>query len=179
MLAEIRAGGDVFRAGHFQEAAVRFKNLAATAAASHDLYIEARAAGNVGGCLFALHQYQSALTSFLEARRLTQAAGDASANAALDANIASLYIEMGDMDAAARWVEGTRERLSNAVDRRDHLPRLNIQLATIRARQERLPEAFQLFREGIGGADCSDDLELYALGWNRWGEELLKRGDRR
>jgi len=62
-------------------------------------------------------------------------------------------------------------------DRRDHLPQLLIQLAIVRARQDRMPEAAELFRQGTDGADRAGDLELYAIGWNRLGEEFLKHGD--
>jgi CHAT domain-containing protein len=180
LLPELHAGAELFRAGRYHDAAAKFRALAAAGIANQDTAFAARAMGNLGGCLFALHQYQTALESFLEARRLAQSAHDASAPsaiAAFDANIASLYTEMGDLDAAARWIEGTRERLSDPRDRREHLPQLLIQLATIRARQKRLPEALALFRQGIDGADRAGDLDLYAIGWNRWGEELLKLGD--
>jgi CHAT domain len=63
-------------------------------------YINARAAGNIGVCQFAPHQNRSALEPFLEARRLAHASGD------------------------VRWMEGTHDRLSNAVDRRDQFPKL-------------------------------------------------------
>src|SRR5260370_41609509 len=40
-----------------------------------------------------------------------------------------------------------------------------------------MPEARQLFNEGIEAADRAGDLNLYAIGWNRLGEEYLKRGE--
>jgi len=58
----------------------------------------------------------------------------------LDVNIASLYSEMGELEAAAQWIEGALERMSGK-DRRDHLPKLLIQLAIVYARQHRMPEA--------------------------------------
>lgn len=174
--ARLREGAALFRACRFAEARGRFDSLRISALARGEISLAARAAGNVGGCDFAIHQYQAALTSYLEARRLAARAGDASAMAGLDANIASLYSETGQLEGAAEWIEGTAERLSGR-DRMRHLPRLLIQKATIRARQGRLPEAMDLFGQGIEAADRSADLDLYAVGWNRAGEELLKRGD--
>ena len=107
---------------------------------------------------------------------MAEQAGDASYTAVLDNNIASLYSEMGELEAAAQWIEGALERVSGD-DRRDHLPKLLIQLATVRARQDRMPEAAELFRQGIDAADRAGDLELCAIGWNRLGEEFLKHGD--
>jgi tetratricopeptide (TPR) repeat protein len=135
----------------------------------------ARALGNAGACQLALHQYRPALRSLLEAHRQAEAVNDSSTAAALDFNIASLYSEMGELDAAAEWIQGTIRRLTG-VDR-TNLPQILIQLATLRARQDRMPEARRLFNQGIEAADRAGDLGLYANGWNRLGEEYLKRGE--
>lgn len=177
LIGELRAAADVFRAGHYAAAAARYQTLAARGAAIHDTTFRARATANFGGCLFALHRYQPALQAFLEARGLAERAGDSSTLAGIDTNIASLYTETNDLDAAARWIEGTRERLTDPLDRREHLPQLLVQLATIRARQRRLPEALALFRQGTADAARAGDLNLYAIGWNRLGEELLLQHD--
>jgi CHAT domain-containing protein len=166
----------MFGTGQYGDAANYFESLRRAALVAREDDLAARATGNLGGCQFALRQYQPALRSFLEAHRLADQAGDASYTAVLDVNIASLYSELGELEAAAQWIEGALERLSGK-DRRDHLPQLLIQLAILRARQDRMPEAVELFRQGTDGADRAGDLELYALGWNRLGDEFLKRGD--
>jgi CHAT domain-containing protein len=176
LLAQLRRGADIYGHGQYGDAANRFESLRRAALAVEDDYVGARATGNLGGCQFALRQYQPALRSFLEAHRLADRSGDTSYLAALDVNIASLYSEMGELEAAAQWIEGALGRMSGN-DRRDHLPKLLIQLATLRARQDRMPEATELFRQGTDGADRAGDLELYALGWNRLGDEFLERGD--
>jgi CHAT domain-containing protein/tetratricopeptide (TPR) repeat protein len=170
----MRIGGDLFRAGRFRDAAAQFESVAKAGTARHDAFIVARAVGNLGGARFALHEYQPALQSFLKARRLAGLGGDHSAVAALDTNIASLYTEMGDFVAAASWVEGARERLSNAEDRSAHLAELLLQLATVRSRQGRVEDAVALFRKGIRAAANAGDWNLYSIGWNRCGEESLK-----
>ena len=135
----------------------------------------ARALGNIGACRFALHRYRPALDSFLEAHHEAEAVNDRSGAAGLEVNIASLYTELGELDAAAEWIQDTIKRL-NAADR-CNLPKILIQLASLRARQDRMPEARQLFNDGIEAADRAGDLGLYAIGWNRLGEEYLKRGE--
>ena len=175
-LARLRPGADMFGAGQYGDAAVSFESVRRAALAAREDDLAARATGNLGACQFAIHQYQPALRTFLEAHRLAGQAGDASYSAVLDVNIASLYSEMGELEAAAQWIEGALERVSGK-DRRDHLPKLLIQLATVRARQDRMPEAARLFRQGTDSADRAGDLELYAIGWDRLGEEFLKRGD--
>jgi len=94
MLARLRPGADIFGTGRYGDAANYFESLRRAALAAREDDLASRATGNVGGCQFALRQYQPALRSFLEAHRLADQAGDASYAAVLDVNIASLYSEM-------------------------------------------------------------------------------------
>jgi len=174
--ARLNAGNNLFRAGDYTQAIQTFHGVFEAARGTQLMDLVARADGNIGSCQFALHQYQPALRSFLEAHRIAERIGDENETAALDTNIASLYSEIGDLTTAASWMQGTLERMSGEDGAR-HLPEILIQLATVRARQERMPEALDLFRRGIDGADRAGNLNLYALGWNRLGEEYLKRDD--
>jgi CHAT domain-containing protein len=90
--------------------------------------------------------------------------------------MAAVYLETGEYDASAQWIERSIRRLSPA-DRAEHLPQLEIQLATMRARTGHVPEALELFERGIDGADRVGDLSLYAIGWDRLGEAYLAKGD--
>ena len=176
LLAQLQEGINLFRSERYAEAAQWFEaaRRAAVEAGIHDL--AARAVGDIGSTQFALHQYQPALRSFLEAQKLARAANDPSAAAIFGANIASLYAEMGALDAATQSMQGTLEQLSPA-DRRQTMPKFLIQMATFRARQDRMDEAVRMFAEGIDGAEQAGSEELAAIGWNRLGEEYLKRGD--
>ncbi|MBV9742947.1 MAG: hypothetical protein JO099_04235, partial [Acidobacteriia bacterium] len=124
----------------------------------------ARALGTLGACQFALHKYKVALRSFLDARRLAEASGDSAMAAIVDANIASLYLETGEVDSAAEWTARSLRRITGR-DRAEQLPKLQIELAILRSRQGRMAEARALFRAGIAGADRAGDLDLYAAGW--------------
>jgi tetratricopeptide (TPR) repeat protein len=170
-----REGAGLFQAGRYAEALQRFEATRAVAVEAQMPREAAHALGNIGACQLALHKYRPALQSFLEAHRQAEAINDRSAAAIFDVNIASLYSELGELDAASEWMQGTIRRL-NGKERR-HLPKILIQLATLRARQDRMPEARQLFDQGIEAADRAGDLSLYANGWNRLGEEYLKRGE--
>ncbi len=107
---------------------------------------------------------------------MAESIGDTSEVAVLDANLASLYSEMGDLDDAARRIEDTLSRVTGA-DRRNHSAEIEIQFATVRARQNRMPAALVLFRQGIEAAANAGNWNLYSIGWNRVGEEYLKAGD--
>src|SRR5205823_1252614 len=86
------------------------------------------------------------------------------------------YAEVGAIDTAAQWTEGTLERMSPEA-RRQLRPTLLIQMATLRARQDRMPEAVKMFGQGIAAAEQAGNAALSAIGWNRTGEEFLKRGE--
>ena len=173
--ALLRQASEFFQTGRYQEALLRFEAARAAAVAAQIPRQAARALNNLGACQLALHQYRPALQSLLEAHRQAEAANDPSAAASFEVNIASLYSELGELDAAAEWIQGTIRRLTGTD--RTNLPQILIQLATLRARQDRMPEARRLFNQGIEAADRAGDLNLYAIGWNRLGEEYLKRGD--
>ena len=171
---ELRHGADLFRSGHYQEAQLRFESLLKVTAQARLDDLTLRVQSNIGGCLFALHQYRPALRSFLEARHLAVTSGDPGAISVLDANIASLYSAMGELETGAEWMKGVlRAPIESLLPQ--EVPKLLIQMAVLRAGQERMPEAAGLFREGIDAADRLGDLETCALGWNRLGEELLKQ----
>ena len=174
--SQLSRGNQFFYQGRFDQANQIFSSVYSQSRAARFPDLTARAGGNIGSCQFARHQYQSALRTFLEARAVAVKIADWSETAALDTNIASLYSEMGNLDTAASWMQGALERMSGA-DRTQHLPEILIQLATLRARQGRMPEARDLFRRGIDGADRLGNLNLYSIGWNRLGEEYLKRDD--
>ena len=172
----IHEGGALFRKGSYREASQIFESAFVKAQQSSLTGLAGRALGNLGGCQYALHRYQEALHSFIEARRLSESAKDTATVAVWDADIASIYSAMGEFDAAAEWIEHSIQGMAGQERAKD-LPKLQIQLAYLRGNQGRMSEAADLFRRGIQGADRAGDLELYAIGWNQLGEILLSRGD--
>jgi CHAT domain-containing protein len=172
----MKRGAELYRHGFYQGASQVYQSVFAQAKSESFPKEAARALGNLGGCQFALHQYKTALRSFLEARRLAESAGDEAFVAVSDANIASLYLETGEVDSAAEWTSRSLQRITG-FDRTRQLPKLQIEMAILRALQGRMPEAMALFRDGIQGADRAGDVALYALGWHRLGGALLQRGD--
>ena len=176
LLSRLDEGLELFRLGRYAEAAQRFESLRKAALEAHVDDLAARAIADIGGTQFALHQYQAALRSYLEATRLATAANDSSSAAVFAMNIAHLYSEMGALEMASQWTQGALERLS-AKTRRDQMPQVLMQLAILRARQDRMPEALKMFGQGIDAADRTGRVELSANGWNRVGEEFLTHGE--
>jgi len=106
---------------------------------------------------------------------LAEKAGDRAEMAVVDTNLGSLYMELGDIDAAAQLSERGLKGLTGP-DHTKQIPDAQIVLATLRARQNRAAEALELFRQGIQGADRMGNIALYTNAWTRLGEEFLKRG---
>jgi tetratricopeptide (TPR) repeat protein len=156
----IRHGGELYRAGRYSEASLVFKSAFDRASSFVLPSLAGRALGNLGGCQFALHQYRAALHSFLQAHAYSESAGDTDIAAAWDANIASLYFATGELDAAAEWTGRSLKSMKGRL-REQNLPKLQIQMATLRAAEGRMPEALILFQQGIHGADRLDDKDLW------------------
>jgi CHAT domain-containing protein len=166
----------LFRAERYEEAQRQSQELKAAAMRSGDMRTATRATGNLGAMQFALHQNRNARTALLEARGMAVAMGDASETAAIDANLCSLYMDMGEFEEAGRRMQGTLERLSGR-DRVEHLAETQVVLATLRARENRMAEALPLFRAGIADAESKGNWKLAAFTWNRIGEEYLQQDD--
>lgn len=173
--ALLRRGAELHRAGHSLEASRVFENAFREAKSLSEPDWAGRALGDLGASQFLLHQYQSALQSFLEARRLSESAGDTRNIPVWDADIGSLYSTLGEWDAAAEWTERSLSRSSRY--RPEQVPKLQIELANLRALQGQNREALTLFRQGIDGADRAGDVGLYATGWHNLGWALFKQGD--
>jgi tetratricopeptide (TPR) repeat protein len=171
--AALVEGSKLYSAGRYADAIKEFDEISRRAALAHNLNISASARADVGAVQFATNRYRAALGSFLNARRLAESAGSANVLAMIDANLASLYTEMGDYDEAARWIQGVLGRM-NGTEASQHSAQVKIQFAIVRARQKRMPEALLLFRQGIDFAAKAGDWNLYSIGWNRIGEEYLE-----
>lgn len=172
--ATFQEGRDLFRAGRYLAALQKFESVRRSAVEINAGAMVLRAESNVGACRFALRQYRSALDSFLNARKLAKTAGDDGAAAVLDINIASLYSEVGELEVAAEWTRSALEIPADPAARRQY-PLLLIQMATLNARQNHMPEAVSLFRKALDAADREGDWNAQALAWNRLGEEWLRR----
>ena len=153
----LKQGKEFFAQGRYAAAGENFLAAKQQAAAAGDLRLEARALGNLGSCDFATHSHEEALRSFQEAHRLAMRAGDANGVALLEANISSLYAQMGELDAAVEWKERALRELRGQYAS-DHVAEVEIELAALRARQKRLPEALELFGRGIDRRSSKQDL---------------------
>ena len=177
--AVTQEGMDLFAHGQYAAARLRFETALQMAKASGHRDFVAGALSNLASCQFAFREYQLALQSYLEARRQ---ASDPDTLAMVDANIASLYSQMGEVDSAIEWLKGSLRRSAPTASR----AQMQIEMGSLLARQARLnssgngPDpagfhrAMSYFEAGIAAADRSENHPLFAQGWGRLGEELLR-----
>jgi CHAT domain-containing protein/tetratricopeptide (TPR) repeat protein len=173
LAAQLKHSGEVFRTGDFDDAATLAQQGYRDARAAGESQLASRFLNNLGGCRFALHRYREALQVYLEARTLAEAAHDNAGAGNLNFNISSLYSRLGQMDVATEAIDRAMARLSGP-ERLAQLPKLLTHMATLRADQGRLPQALDLFRQGIAAADRAGDQEMYAIAWNWLGYVYLE-----
>ena len=171
----LERGKSLFVEGRYAAAAEKFAAARRLAAEAKEPRLEAHALANLGGCAYATHRHEEALSTYQDAHRLALSAADKSTAAVLEANISSLYAQMGELDAAVAWKERALTGISGK-EAREHLAEVEIELASLRARQNRLPEAYTLFGSGIDRAQRAHDPNLVATAWSRLGEDLLRNG---
>ena len=171
----LKEGKAFFVQGQYASAAEKFQAARERAEREDEPRLAARALINLGGCSFATHRHEDALRAYQQAHQFALRAKDQSTVAVLEANISSLYAQMGELDAAVEWKERALRGL-RGKDAREHLAEVEIELAALRARQKRSDEALALFERGIDRAERAHDRKLVARAWFRLGEELLRGG---
>lgn len=162
--------------GNFDQAERAFRHGADVAAQHRDLAGQAGFLEGVGSARFAGIHYRGALDAYLQARSFAERGRDALILGGVDANLASLYQQMGDVDSAIRSAEEARAitaRLTAVYYR----PQLLFLLGSLRADAT----SISLFKQGIQAAHTapkdSNPSTVEASGWDYLCQALLQKGD--
>ncbi len=165
----------LFDAGNYVEAARAFRRGHDEA----DRQGESRSAvhflNNEGGSWLAALQYRNAARVFLEARRLAQSRHDLEMDGVISLNLASLYLQLGELSGArdeARRAVAALERVPGTVYRAPAL----VQTAKLTARCGDFDRAVPEFLAGIQAADAEGDDALRARATSQLGYEYLNQG---
>ena len=147
------------------EAIKLWLECAAQSNSGHDYKFAAKCLINAGGAQLAMFRYHDALGTMERARKMAEQSGDRDFTSSSNANIASLYLQMGNYagaeEAGERALSGLRE--SNPMYARVMIP-----LAQIQAEQHGLATAEPLLRKAIEGAYRTNDPDTAA-----WAYEYL------
>jgi tetratricopeptide (TPR) repeat protein len=127
---------------------------------------------NLGSANFQLLRYRDAARAYLQARGIAETQGDREMLAAASFNLSSVYLQLGEVDAAREAAErgiglpagaGSKFRSS-----------LLIQLALIAAGERDCSGATGRLREAIAAARGQADTVAEAQAWNELGNVLLE-----
>lgn len=135
---------------------------------------------NAGACQLSLLQYSDALKSLERSRWFTEKTGDRESLASLNGNIASLYLQMGNVESAAQAGERGVSFLPKDFPRRGpgfkQGDRVLLNLAIVRAQQHDLPRAEPLFSQAIDAAYAAGDPGTAAWAWDNLGYGYYQEG---
>lgn len=172
-------GRRLYQAGEFARASGAFRSAALQAEQDRSPGRAAMNWSNAGGAELAHLNYRTALPFFLKAREIARIAGLPAPMLAASNNLASLYLEMGDPNAALRIASDSLRAASAETgfdDRLGAVPRLRFQLATALARLGRFDEAEPVYRQAIEAISAGDDLESTARVLSDFGIDCLDNG---
>lgn len=166
-------GETAFRAGRYEEAAGAFRAAARHARRMGLSGFEAQCLNNVGGAWLASFQFREAIEAYLEARELAERGKDWKTASAISSNLATVYAQMGDPDAARAEAERALD-LARRASHRD--PRLLLRVATLRSVEGKLDAALHLFDEAARLADGGMDVATAAQIWRILAHAYLRAG---
>ena len=162
----------LFKSGNYLKAEEAFQAAFAKSEEMRDRLGAARCLTAIGVCRLGMFRYRETLQSWLEAREPSERLADWVNLGSLDTNLATLYLEMGDLDAAAdsadrAVADATRGGFT------DGIARAEIELEIVRARQGRLEESARAAEKAVELAEREGNLGTAAEAWDHFGEELL------
>jgi CHAT domain-containing protein len=164
-----------FSKGNYLQAHEDFLGTAALAIQIHRLPLAATAYSDAGGAALARQDFRDALTDFLKASGLAREAGESLALARTLNNLASLYLQMSNPEAALQVAKEGLDYSAGLPDRSVH-PKLQFQLASALARLHRFDEARPVYRAAIDALDEQGDFEATSRALSSWGGAALEAG---
>jgi CHAT domain-containing protein/Tfp pilus assembly protein PilF len=169
------AGQRLYSAGEFERAREAFRAAALEAEHSGSPHQSAMNWSNAGGAALARLDFRHALPDFLKARKVAESYGLRQPYLSTMNNLAGLYLQMGDPDAAMRVAN---ESLAGTdwADNSAAIPQLRFQLATALSKLNRFDEAEPIYRRAIEGVAGRDDLESTARMLGNFGGRCLDAG---
>lgn len=163
--------------GNFAQAGQFYLQAAALASRHHDPLARAWALEGDGSASFANFDYRGAIDTYLGARRFAEQARSRQAMGAIDADLASVYQQMGDVESAVRSAEEARV-ITQGLEGVYYRPQLLLLLGRLRGDAS----SIALYREGIAAAHAATEKDrtqavVEASGWDLLGEASLAQGD--
>lgn len=159
----------ILQAGRYHEAARQFEEGAERAEKAGNINLAFRFWNGAGASNHSMGRYAEALTSYNKAIDAANRAGQKEAAGAISINVATVYLFLGDLDAAGLTLRKARGEIP---EKGKLIPQLLLQEAQVQAKRGELQKAEQTVRQA---AELSFDLDLprQALPWEKLGWILL------
>ncbi len=159
------------QARHYREAAAQSTALPGLLAKLHDPLLEIRFARYSGAIQLSLNRYREALKILLPGRELAAKSGDFHDLLSIDGNLAWVYLEMNNLEAAKMFAEQSVDAAARAHDRN---PRPLISRAFINAKLGDFKTAEQQFSYAIDTSLDLGDVEMASMAWHLLGDSYLE-----
>ena len=170
---QLRRGSAVRRNGGHRQAAEIFRSGYSQAALHNEPRLQAHFLWGLGQCYAAQHRYREALDAYLAVRQaFVSLEAPAKSLSALNGSLSSLYVLLGEYDAAIETIRVAMEDTSGE-DSNGRRARHLMGLATVLSQKGNKQDATDLFEQAILEAGRFDDAELRSRAWDNLGSELL------
>ncbi|HLJ49827.1 MAG TPA: CHAT domain-containing protein [Bryobacteraceae bacterium] len=175
LLASIRARAfNSYQHGLYSDAVSAYEEGYRRAEALHDRESAARFLSNIGGARFAMLDYPRALDALLRAKTAALALGDTNISLVAHANLCSLYMQLGNLDAARAVAEaGVRLPTGSNLPYRSQF---YVTLGILNSQSGSPQRALDYFAEAVRQAEIQGDHRLMLEAWNHYGQELFAAG---
>src|SRR5262249_43998087 len=130
---------------------------------------------NLGSVHCAIFHYREAIQAYLQARDAATALGSQETLIALTTNLSSLYLQMGDVEAARETAEHGL-KLAGGVSLK-YKAELLIHYARIQRLQKDMKTAIALSKEAIDVSRVQKDAYSEAQAWDALGNALFENGE--
>ena len=166
-------GVRLYSAGQYSVAREVFRRSALAAERAGDASKAAANWNNAGGSSLAMMQLRDALNEFSRAMKDSEAVADPLIRAPTFNNLANLYIQLGNPDAAARISQQALATLPDGFDAKVRA-KLEYQLAQSLAHLGRMDEARSFYVRATAAAEDQNDLDTAARMLANWGIDCLR-----
>lgn len=162
---DYKSAYELFKAGSYSKAAQSFEEGARQAETAGDSERAMRFWNGAGGSRHAISQYSEALAAYQRAIQAARRIGQDEAAGAISLNVATVYMFLGDLDAAELTLRETRDNIPNSSS---WAVLLQLQEGQIQAKRGDLKRAEEITRQAIQAAFFRG-FESEALGWEKLG----------
>ncbi|MDQ2946994.1 MAG: CHAT domain-containing protein, partial [Acidobacteriota bacterium] len=146
------------------------------AIAEGDLIFASKFLNDLGGAELRMFDYQAAIDAFLQAKAIAESQRDWQFFSATAANLASLYLQQGNLDAAEHAAAQGLKAAGNS-DPNGYRSPLLLTVALLRWEQDKRPEAIGYFSEAIEAGRAKNNQNAVARAWDFLGDRRLDSAD--